>query len=232
MKRKILPKTDSIQKLAKFWDTHDVADFADLLEEVPEPVFRPRRRRTVLIFGLVAVPVELFPTQGTRPGMPMGIGDKLQIECFVPAEILPLPCVSACVQLAPAPEREKGYRLLVEAMKATGYRAVIRSESGRQTVLFLVRLLDNSMILERLMSPSVLRIESDRRAMQLKKGEVELAGELVKQLSLEEYDPHKCVSTSRRRATADQATTKIVRLDEWISRASIRDQHRRRQHAR
>ena len=34
-----LPKTDSIQKLAQFWDTHDLSDFADELEEVGEPVF-------------------------------------------------------------------------------------------------------------------------------------------------------------------------------------------------
>jgi hypothetical protein len=39
-----LPATDSIQKLAEFWDKHDVTDFADELQEVVEPVFkRPRR---------------------------------------------------------------------------------------------------------------------------------------------------------------------------------------------
>jgi hypothetical protein len=34
-----LPRTDSIQELAKFWDTHDLADFQDELEEVTEPLF-------------------------------------------------------------------------------------------------------------------------------------------------------------------------------------------------
>lgn len=34
-----LPRTDSISELARFWDTHDVTDFDDLLEEVTEPVF-------------------------------------------------------------------------------------------------------------------------------------------------------------------------------------------------
>lgn len=34
-----LPKTDSISELAKFWDTHDVTDFGEELEEVREPVF-------------------------------------------------------------------------------------------------------------------------------------------------------------------------------------------------
>jgi predicted DNA binding CopG/RHH family protein len=34
-----LPRTDSIQELAEFWDSHDLADFQDELEEVCEPVF-------------------------------------------------------------------------------------------------------------------------------------------------------------------------------------------------
>ena len=39
MNRKNIPKTDSIQELAHFWDTHDLTDFEDELEEVREPVF-------------------------------------------------------------------------------------------------------------------------------------------------------------------------------------------------
>ena len=39
MKKSKLPKTDSIEKLAEFWDTHDLTDFEDELEEVAEPVF-------------------------------------------------------------------------------------------------------------------------------------------------------------------------------------------------
>ena len=34
-----LPQTDSIQELANFWDTHDVTEFEDELEEVGERVF-------------------------------------------------------------------------------------------------------------------------------------------------------------------------------------------------
>ncbi len=39
VKKSKLPKTDSIQKLAEFWDSHDLTDFDDELEEVSEPVF-------------------------------------------------------------------------------------------------------------------------------------------------------------------------------------------------
>jgi hypothetical protein len=39
MKKSKLPKSASIEKLAEFWDTHDLTDFEDQLEEVAEPVF-------------------------------------------------------------------------------------------------------------------------------------------------------------------------------------------------
>jgi len=39
MKKPKLPETDSIQELAQFWDTHDLTDYEDDLEEVVEPVF-------------------------------------------------------------------------------------------------------------------------------------------------------------------------------------------------
>ena len=31
-----IPQIDSIQEMAKFWDTHDLADFQDQLEEVKD----------------------------------------------------------------------------------------------------------------------------------------------------------------------------------------------------
>ena len=39
MNRDKIPQTDSIEELARFWDTHDVTEFEEELEEVPEPVF-------------------------------------------------------------------------------------------------------------------------------------------------------------------------------------------------
>lgn len=39
MNRTKIPQTDSIQQLADFWDTHDLTDFEDELEEVSESVF-------------------------------------------------------------------------------------------------------------------------------------------------------------------------------------------------
>jgi hypothetical protein len=39
IRKQRLPKTDSIEELAKFWDTHDLTDFEDDLDEAAEPVF-------------------------------------------------------------------------------------------------------------------------------------------------------------------------------------------------
>ena len=39
MSSRKIPQTDSIEELARFWDTHDLTDFEDQLEEVTEPVF-------------------------------------------------------------------------------------------------------------------------------------------------------------------------------------------------
>jgi predicted DNA binding CopG/RHH family protein len=47
MSTKRLPRTDSIQELARFWDTHDLTDFKDQLEEVTEPVFEREATITV-----------------------------------------------------------------------------------------------------------------------------------------------------------------------------------------
>ena len=37
---KHLPKIDSISELAEFWQSHDLTDFEDELEEVMTPVFQ------------------------------------------------------------------------------------------------------------------------------------------------------------------------------------------------
>ena len=34
-----IPRIDSVEQLAEFWDTHDITHFEDQLEEVKEPVF-------------------------------------------------------------------------------------------------------------------------------------------------------------------------------------------------
>ncbi len=42
-----LPQTDPIQELANIWDTHDVTEFEDELEEVTDRVFERDTQITV-----------------------------------------------------------------------------------------------------------------------------------------------------------------------------------------
>lgn len=43
-----LPKTDSLEELARFWDRHEITAFEDQLQEVREPLFEPRPTTLVL----------------------------------------------------------------------------------------------------------------------------------------------------------------------------------------
>lgn len=57
MKTLKISHIDSIEELARFWDTHDLTDFEDQLEEVPEPVFE-RKTETVITLYLQPQEVE------------------------------------------------------------------------------------------------------------------------------------------------------------------------------
>ena len=49
MRRQKLPNTDSVEELAKFWDTHDLTDFAYEPEEVEGPVFARQSTSAVTV---------------------------------------------------------------------------------------------------------------------------------------------------------------------------------------
>ena len=44
-----IPKGDSIEKLARFWDTHDLTKFEDRLEDVDEPVFERESNAVIAV---------------------------------------------------------------------------------------------------------------------------------------------------------------------------------------
>jgi predicted DNA binding CopG/RHH family protein len=66
MKKSRLPNTDSIKKLAEFWDTQDLTDFEDELEEVAEPVFV---RRTAINVPLEADEAEAVEQMARAKGI-------------------------------------------------------------------------------------------------------------------------------------------------------------------
>jgi len=44
-----IPQTDSVAELARFWDTHDVTEFEEELEEVKEAVFEPQSKNVLRV---------------------------------------------------------------------------------------------------------------------------------------------------------------------------------------
>ena len=76
MKKSRLPRTDSIKKLAEFWDSHDLTDFEDELEEVTEPVFV---RRTA-----IKVPLEAHEAEAVeRMARAKGISREQLVRAWV-----------------------------------------------------------------------------------------------------------------------------------------------------
>lgn len=65
-----LPQTDSIEELARFWDTHDLTEFEAELEEVRAPVFS-RDRGNVLEVSLRPEEAEALH----RAALSRGVGD-------------------------------------------------------------------------------------------------------------------------------------------------------------
>ena len=61
-----IPQTDSIEELARFWDTHDLTDFEDELEEVTEPVFE---RTTVVQVHLQPQEIEAVKAMAATKGI-------------------------------------------------------------------------------------------------------------------------------------------------------------------
>ncbi len=69
MKARKIPESDSVEELARFWDTHDLTDFEDLLENVPKRMFA-RKPETVIRVRLRRQEVEevkrVAKTRGVR----------------------------------------------------------------------------------------------------------------------------------------------------------------------
>jgi len=63
-----LPQIDSVEGLARFWDTHDLTEFEGDLEEVRQPVF-VRAKGTVLTVSLKASEVRRLKRIASSKGV-------------------------------------------------------------------------------------------------------------------------------------------------------------------
>ncbi|MEO8601367.1 MAG: hypothetical protein ABI629_02210 [bacterium] len=223
MKRRTIPTTDSILGLAAFWDTHDATDFDDQLEEAPERVFERHGRATVISFGLVTMPVDLFPpsAEEQRTWNSLGTQGDLEIVCFVPAALLPPANLSLCTRLRPGVGGQKSYRLMVEAMSAAEYRGLVTSASGSGEQRFLLRVLENMLILERSTAGKALTSDFDLQTVELKAGEIDLARQLIEQSVAKDCDPRQWFSTvtpARKSRPRTPGTDNLVSLEEAIEK--------------
>lgn len=226
MKQKRIPVTDSIRELAAFWDTHDTTDFSSELEETRDAVFKRRERdltaSATISFGLVSVPVRLFADDRRNAVLVAEASFGLEIDYFVPETTLPAPNLSSSVRVGSDVGVQKAYDLLVEAMKVSGYRAVIRPSSGTRHCL-LLRLLDDCMILEHLeVAPG--SSGRNRRRPDFKDGEIDLAVNLIRQLSHRRFDPRHPRLPNPRRDTRNRRSvrSKVVNFDEWVTQRTAR----------
>jgi predicted DNA binding CopG/RHH family protein len=69
MKTHELPRTDSIEELAKFWDTHDLTDFESQLEDVVEPPFA-RKAEAVMKIRLPPKEIAAVARMARSKGVP------------------------------------------------------------------------------------------------------------------------------------------------------------------
>lgn len=67
MKKQKLPQTDSIEELAHFWDTHDLTEFEDDLEEVVGSVFE---RETAVTIRLLPEEAQAVKKLAESRGVP------------------------------------------------------------------------------------------------------------------------------------------------------------------
>jgi len=78
MKSRKLPQIDSIEELAQFWDTHDLTEFAEDLEEVAKPVFE---RKPETMIPLHLQPKELEAVK--RAAQARGVAEAVLVREWV-----------------------------------------------------------------------------------------------------------------------------------------------------
>jgi predicted DNA binding CopG/RHH family protein len=78
MKSLKLPQIDSIEELARFWDTHDLTEFEEALEEVTKPVFE---RNSDTVIPLHLQPRELEAVK--RVAQARGVAEAVLVHEWV-----------------------------------------------------------------------------------------------------------------------------------------------------
>jgi DNA end-binding protein Ku len=126
---------------------------------------------------------------------------SIEIEEFVPIESVDPLYFEKANLLGPDKGGQKAYRLLNEAMTLMGRVAIGRYATRGRQQLVLIRPLQRGLVMQGLFYADEVRSFDDIEfgdEVELKKGEVELANQLIEQLSNDTFDPSRYEDEYRR----------------------------------
>lgn len=164
MKQFKLPKTDSIQELAEFWDSHDLSDFEDQLEEVTEPVFV---RDAAIKPG---TPSEVQPVRQVKKRAD-GQFSALAGEFFVAAELLrrgfqtsvTFGNAKAIDLIAVHPNTGRSFTIQVKALRSSNYFPISPTRVHRNHLYVFVLLNKPGQAVEYFIVPGAALIDDAAR---------------------------------------------------------------------
>jgi DNA end-binding protein Ku len=127
--------------------------------------------------------------------------NSIDIAEFVPLNAVDRMYLDKVYYLGPDKGGDRAYRLLGEALKATGRAAVGQYSARGKQHLVLVRPLDGVLVMEQLHYPAELKpaAEVPHPETPVKEAELALATQLIEQSSTEEFRPQNYRDTVRER---------------------------------
>lgn len=125
----------------------------------------------------------------------------IEIEEFVPADRVDPVFFDRAYYLGPDKGGDKPYRLLAEAMRATGRCALARYSARGKQYLVLVRPFEDGLLLEQLRYVDEVKSfdEIERGDASVKKAELELAKQLIEQIASDEFHPERYEDAVKKR---------------------------------
>ncbi len=119
--------------------------------------------------------------------------NEIQIEEFVPADEISAIYVEKVNFLGPDKGAARSYHLLAEAMRTTGKSALAKYAARGKSYLVMIHPLDEGLIMIQLRHQEEMRSFEDVEipAAEIKKEELELAIQLVEQVSSDQFQPEK-----------------------------------------
>jgi DNA end-binding protein Ku len=118
---------------------------------------------------------------------------QIEISEFVPTQTIDPVYFDKAYYLGPDKGADRAYRLLAEAMKATGRTALARYAARGKQYLVQLRPIDGGLVMQQLMYADEVRPFTEVEAPQgeVKPQELELAKQIIEQIASDEFHPEK-----------------------------------------